>query len=106
MPNERSRAANEVAAPDHHHAPAELATIPVFRVLLEVAAVLSRRWRCCDSGIHFRSCGYTTEAISQSFLLIAGLAILLTHRKSLRASWPAEIKAILFASFAAFALHL
>jgi hypothetical protein len=41
-----------------------------------------------------------------SFLLIAGLAILLIHRKSVRTSWPAEIKAVLFASFGAFALHL
>jgi len=78
MPNERSRAANEVAAPDHHHAPAELATIPVFRVLLEVAAVsfatvaLLRFWNPLSFVRLYN------EAISASFLLIAGLAILLT----------------------------
>jgi len=106
MPNEGSRSANEAAAPDRHHMPAELATIPAFRVLLEVAAVsfatvaLLRFWNPL-SFVRLYNGGYFA-----SFLLIAGVAILLIHRKSLRASWPAEIKAVLFASFAAFALHL
>jgi len=106
MPNEGSKSANEAAAPDHHHVPAELATIPVFRVLLEVAAVsfatvaLLRFWNPL-SFVRLYNGGYFA-----SFLLVAGLAILLIHRKSLRASWPAEIKAVLFATFAAFALHL
>ncbi len=80
--------------------------MPVFRVLMEVTAVffatvaLLRFWNPLSlvrlyNGAYFAS-----------FLLIAGLAILLIHRKAVRACWPAEIKAVLFAAFAALALHL
>src|SRR6267142_3588419 len=84
MPNEGSKSANVVVAPDHHHVPAELATIPVFRVVLVVTAVffamvaLLRFWNPL-SFVRLYNGGYFA-----SFLLIAGLAILLIHHKSLR----------------------
>jgi len=106
MPNEKSRSKEDGEEPDHHEVRADLPATPVFRVLLEASAVffatvaLLRFWNPL-SFVRLYNGGYFA-----SFLLIAGVAILLIHGKSLRASWPAEIKAVLFASFAALALHL
>jgi pimeloyl-ACP methyl ester carboxylesterase len=106
MPKQGSRTAGEAPVPYPREVRAELLPMPVFRVLMEVSAVffvtvaLLRLWNPL-SFVRLFNGGYFA-----SFLLIAGLAILLIHRKSLRASWPAEVKAVVFAAFAAFALHL
>jgi pimeloyl-ACP methyl ester carboxylesterase len=106
MPNHRPRSASEGPIPYPAEARLELLPMPVFRVLMEVTAVffvtvaLLRFWNPLSlvrlyNGAYFAS-----------FLLIAGLAILLIHRKAVRAGWPADIKVVLFAAFAALALHL
>jgi pimeloyl-ACP methyl ester carboxylesterase len=106
MPNQGLRSASETPRPYPTEARLELLPMPVFRVLMEVSAVffvtvaLLRLWNPL-SFVQLFNGGYFA-----SFLLIAGVAISLIHRKSLRASWPAEVKAVLFAAFAAFALHL
>src|SRR4029077_9723831 len=80
--------------------------VPVFRVLLEVTGVffftvvLLRFWNPL-SFVRLYNGGYFA-----SFLLISGSAILLIHRQSVRACWPTEIQAALFASVAGLALHL
>jgi hypothetical protein len=94
------------AAPDLAEAGAGSAALPVFRVLLEVSGVffltvvVLRFWNPL-SFVRLFNGGYFA-----SFLLIAGLAILLIHRKSARACWPTEIRATLFAALGGLALHL
>ena len=106
LPNQASRSASKAAAADSDDVTSELPAIPAFRVLLEVTAVFFlivvalRFWNPL-SFVRLYNGGYFA-----SFLFITGLAILLIRRKSVRASWPTEIKALLFASFAALALHL
>jgi len=106
MPNVGSRSASPTADQDRHEVVPELPRKPVFRVLLEVsgafflAVVVLRFWNPLSFVRLFNGSYFA------SFLLIAGLAILLIHRKSVRASWPTKVKALLFAAFAGLALHL
>ena len=94
------------AAPVTEDASAVSTGVPVFRGLLEVVAasflavVLLRFWNPLSflrlyNGSYFASFG-----------LIVGLALLLIHRKSVRALWPMEIGAVLRAALAGFLLHL
>jgi len=80
--------------------------IPLYRALLEMAAVsllavaLLRFWNPLSfvrlyNGAYFASFG-----------LIVGVALLLIHYKSLRALWPAQIKILLLAAIAGLVLHL
>jgi pimeloyl-ACP methyl ester carboxylesterase len=81
-------------------------TVPVFRGLLEVAAVsflavlLLRFWDPL-SFIRLYNGSYFA-----SFGLIVGLALLLIHRKMIRALWPPKISILLRASLAGLLLHL
>jgi hypothetical protein len=81
-------------------------TVRVFRAFLEVAAisflvvVLLGFWNPLSfirlyNGAYFGS-----------FLLISGVLLLALHWKWVRSVWPPQIKAVLFASVAALALHL
>jgi len=80
--------------------------VPVFRALLETAAVsflavaLLRFWEPL-SFVRLYNGGYFA-----SFGLIVGLALLLIHHKSLRAVWPIQIKILLLAALAGLVLHL
>jgi pimeloyl-ACP methyl ester carboxylesterase len=82
------------------------AAVPAVRALLEVAAVsflavvLLRFWNPL-SFVRLYNGGYFA-----SFGLIAGIALLLIHYKSARASWPSEIKTLLLAALAGLVLHL
>jgi hypothetical protein len=80
--------------------------VPVFRALLETAAVsllavaLLRFWNPLSfvrlyNGAYFASFG-----------LLVGLALLLIHHKSLRALWPTQIRILLLAALAGLVLHL
>jgi pimeloyl-ACP methyl ester carboxylesterase len=81
-------------------------TVPVFRGLLEVAAVsflavlLLRFWDPL-SFIRLYNGSYFA-----SFGLIVGLALLLIHRKMIRVLWPPKISILLRASLAGLLLHL
>jgi pimeloyl-ACP methyl ester carboxylesterase len=104
MPNPASRSSIEAADP--HPVRVELRAVPVIRVLLEVTGVffftvIALRFWSPLSFVRLYNGGYLA-----SFLLIGGLLILLIHRKSVRACWPTDIKAALFASLAGLALHL
>jgi pimeloyl-ACP methyl ester carboxylesterase len=80
--------------------------VPVFRVLLETAAVsflavvLLRFWDPL-SFIRLYNGSYFA-----SFLLIAGLALLLRHHKSVRALFPTKINILLRVSLAGLVMHL
>jgi len=87
-------------------ASATSAAIPLYRTLLETAAVsflavaLLRFWNPLSfvrlyNGAYFASFG-----------LLVGLAPLLIHHKSLRAWWPTQIKILLMAALAGLVLHL
>jgi hypothetical protein len=91
---------------DAQGANARSPTANVFRPLLEVTAVsflavlLLRFWNPL-AFVRMYNGGYFA-----SFLLIAGVVLLLLHRKSARAIWPPPIKITLFAALAALILHL
>src|SRR5712692_6932319 len=82
------------------------AALPIFRSLLEVGlvslfAVLVLRYWNPLSFVALYSGGYFA-----SFLLIAGLVLLLLHRKAVRALAPIRIATVLLAAFAGLVLHL
>jgi pimeloyl-ACP methyl ester carboxylesterase len=96
-------ASPQAAAPVAH---AASAAVPGYRAVLEVAGasflavVLLRFWNPLSfvrlyNGSYFASFG-----------LIVGLVLLMVHRKSARALWPAKISILLRASLAGFVLHL
>lgn len=81
-------------------------TVRVFRALLEVAAislltvVVLAFWSPL-AFIRLYNGGYFA-----GFLLLSGVALLLLHRKWVSSLWPAHAKPLLFATLAAFVLHL
>src|SRR5216684_5731476 len=82
------------------------AALPIFRLLMEVAlvslfAVLVLRYWNPLSFVALYSGGYFA-----SFLLMVGLALLLLHRKAVRALAPIRIATVLLAAFAGLVLHL
>ena len=100
------RPSPQAAAADQQNVSGASTAVPVFRALLETAAVsflavaLLRFWNPLSfvrlyNGSYFASFG-----------LIVGLALLLIHHKSLRAVWPIQIKILLLAALAGFVLHL
>ena len=93
-------------APDLQNVSAASPAIPVFRALLETAAVsflavvLLRFWEPLSfvqlyNGAYFGSFG-----------LIVGLLLLVIHHKSVRGLWPVQIKILLLAALAGLVLHL
>jgi pimeloyl-ACP methyl ester carboxylesterase len=100
----------EAGAPVAEHTSVASTTIPVavpvLRALLETASVsflalvLLRFWNPL-SFVRLFNGSYLAN-----FGLIVGLALLLVHRKSLRALWPMPIGAVLRAMLAGFLLHL
>src|SRR5712692_7822332 len=99
-------ASAQAEAADPQDLSAASPAIPIYRALLETAAVsflavvLLRFWDPLSfvrlyNGSYFASFG-----------LIVGLALLLIHHKSARASWPTQIKILLFAALAGLVLHL
>jgi hypothetical protein len=82
------------------------AAIPVVRALLEITAVsfftvvLLRFWNPL-SFVRLYNGSYFA-----SFLLVAGLTLLLVHQKSVRALFPTQINISLLAAVAGFVLHL
>lgn len=105
VPHEVTGTAKSVG-PDAQGVTTGLPAMPVVRVLVEVTSVffftvvVLRFWNPL-SFVRLYNGGYFA-----SFLLISGSAILLIHRQSVRACWPTEMKAALFASVAGLALHL
>jgi pimeloyl-ACP methyl ester carboxylesterase len=107
MGMQRPATASARAAPnDLQNVNAASTKVPVFRALLETAAVsllavaLLRFWNPLSfvrlyNGAYFASFG-----------LLVGLALLLIHHKSLRALWPTQIKILLLAALAGLVLHL
>jgi pimeloyl-ACP methyl ester carboxylesterase len=80
--------------------------LSIFRSLMEVAlvslfAVLVLRYWNPLSFVALYSGGYFA-----SFLLMVGLALLLLHRKAVRALAPVRIATVLLAAFAGLVLHL
>ncbi len=96
----------QASAADAQNVNAPLAAVAIFRALLEIAVVsflavvLLRFWNPL-SFVRLYNGSYFA-----SFLLIAGLALLLVHYKSVRALWPTKISILLLASLAGFVLHL
>ena len=82
------------------------ATVGIPRACLEVAAIsfatvgILRFWEPLAFVRLFNGSYFA------SFLLIAGIALLLMHHKWARGLWPTKIKMLLLASIAALALHL
>jgi hypothetical protein len=80
--------------------------LPVYRALLEVgsasflAVLLLRLWNPL-SFVRLYNGSYFA-----SFVLIVGLVLLLVHRKSIRALWPAKVSTLLRSALAGFVLHL
>jgi pimeloyl-ACP methyl ester carboxylesterase len=99
-------ASPQAAAADPQNVRGASTAIPAFRALLETAAVsflavvLLRFWDPL-SFIRLYNGSYFA-----SFLLIAGLALLLVHYKSVRALFPTKISALLLALLAGLVLHL
>jgi pimeloyl-ACP methyl ester carboxylesterase len=99
-------ASPQAGAPVAEDVTATSTAVPVFRALLEVAGasflavVLLRFWNPL-SFLRLYNGSYLA-----SFGLIVGLALLLIHRKSVRALWAMEIGAVLRAALAGFLLHL
>ena len=99
-------ASPQAATPDPQNVSGASTAVPVFRALLETVAVsflavaLLRFWDPL-SFIRLYNGSYFA-----SFLLIAGLALLLVHYKSVRALFPTKISALLLASLAGLVLHL
>lgn len=102
----QATASAQAEAPDTQNLHATSPAVPVFRPLLEVAAVsflavvLLRFWNPLSfvrlyNGAYFASFG-----------LIVGVALLLIHHKSLRTLWPTQIKILLLAALAGLVLHL
>ncbi len=99
-------ASAQAEAADPQNLSAASPAIPIYRALLETAAVsflavaLLRFWNLLSfvrlyNGAYFASFG-----------LVVGLVLLLIHHKSARASWPTQIKILLFAALAGLVLHL
>jgi pimeloyl-ACP methyl ester carboxylesterase len=94
------------AAPDAQEWGATSPAARIFRPLLEVAAIsflavgLLRFWNPLAFVRMYNG------AYFASFLVIAGIAILLLHGKAVRALWPPPIKICVFAALAALILHL
>jgi pimeloyl-ACP methyl ester carboxylesterase len=100
------RPSPQAAAADQQNVSGAPPAVPVFRALLETAAVsllavvLLGFWDPL-SFVRLYNGGYFA-----SFLLIVGFALLLVHHKSVRALWPTKISVLLLASLAGFVLHL
>jgi len=94
------------AVPDAQDGAAISPAARVFRPLLEVTALsflavaLLRFWNPL-AFVRMYNGGYFA-----SFLLLAGVALLLLHGKSARTAWPKQIKIPLLAGVAALLLHL
>jgi len=97
---------SQAATPDPQNAGGAPPVVPVFRALLETAAVsflavvVLRFW---DPLSFVR---LYNGAYFASFLLIAGLTLLLLHHKSARALFPTKINILLRASLAGLVMHL
>jgi len=106
MGMQRPATAPQAATPDPQNVSGALIGVPVFRALLETAAVsflavvLLRFWDPL-SFVRLYNGSYFA-----SFLLIAGLALLLLHYKSARALFPTKINILLLASLAGLVMHL
>jgi len=106
MGMQRPATAPQAATPDPQNVSGASIGVPVFRALLETAAasflavVLLRFWDPL-SFVRLYNGSYFA-----SFLLIAGLALLLLHYKSARALFPTKINILLLASLAGLVMHL
>ena len=96
----------QAAAPAAQDGSAAATALPVYRALLEVASasflavLILRLWNPL-SFVQLYNGSYFA-----SFVLIVGLVLLLVHRKSIRALWPAKVSTLLRAALAGFVLHL